>query len=273
MLADMANGDWSSWTFDALFVNGNNTVTARAMDTSGNTGFDYLTVIASSDLNDTTPPEVRILSPVDGAVVNMSHPIIVGTAKDTGAASGGVGGILRVDVSVNDGPWEPAGGTTDWTFPATLVAGSNVIKVRATDLSANTNTTQITVTLNESADLVFPTLAITSPKDNSTTSSDKLDIKGTASDDQMLDRVELTLNGNKMAVTGTTDWKSRVTLKEGANEIVVTAYDAGGNSVSRTLTVNYKKPEPPPFIPGFEALFLVAALLMGAVLLGLRRRA
>ena len=260
--------DWSTWTFPAVFVNGTNNLTARAMDTSGNINFDYLTVLASSATSDTLLPEIKVKTPADGAILNITPTLVSGTAQDPQG-----GGVMRVDISLNNGPWQPAAGTMTWTYMAILVTGQNVIKIRVTDTSANVNTTQITVTYNATADLLAPHLIIESPKDNSSVISDKLDIKGSAGDNINVTKVELTLNGNKMAVTGIQNWKSRVTLKEGKNTIVATASDAAGNTHSQTITVTYKKAVPKPPIAGFELVFLLGAVGLGAFLLGRQRRA
>jgi hypothetical protein len=257
---------WSQWSFGVTLVLGENVLSARAMDTAGNIYHDIVIIIASNDTGDTTPPIIIVLSPVNGSVTNVTQLVVSGTAT---ARSG----IQRIDISQNDGPWVLATGNITWTYMALLINGPNVFKIRAIDKAANVNTTQVSITFNATADLAKPTLLIISPAYNTSFITDKIDVKGTVTDNLRVDRVDLTVNGIKMTVTGTTAWKSRITLKEGKNTIVVTAYDGGGNSDTKTLTVTYNKTSPKPPIPGFEVGFLLAAVLVGVALLGRKRRA
>ncbi|PAW75536.1 MAG: hypothetical protein B9S33_21540, partial [Pedosphaera sp. Tous-C6FEB] len=75
-------------------------------------------------------PEVAIISPADGA--RLTAPVIAlqGAARDNLA-------VARVEVSVNNGPWELAQGTDNWAFPVTARPGPVYVRVRAVDQAGN----------------------------------------------------------------------------------------------------------------------------------------
>jgi hypothetical protein len=95
---------------------------------------------------DTTAPTSTITSPAAGASLSNGSPITVtGTAADVGGQVGGV------EVSVDGGQtWHPATGRTTWSYTGVVSnAGAQAIQARASDDSANLQTTptqrQITV--------------------------------------------------------------------------------------------------------------------------------
>lgn len=83
-----------------------------------------------------------------------------------------------------------------------------------------------------------PTLVVTSNVPGSTTNA-KLTIKGTASDNSSVSKVQFQVNGGAAKdATGTTTWQFKASLKPGQNTIKVFAVDSVGNkSVIKTLKV------------------------------------
>jgi len=77
-----------------------------------------------------TGPTLTISGLVNNSTVKKSKLTISGTASDNKA-------ITKVAVRVNGGNWEPATGTTAWTYDATLKSGKNIIDIRATDTDGN----------------------------------------------------------------------------------------------------------------------------------------
>lgn len=75
-------------------------------------------------------PEVAILSPADGARLASPAFTLQGAARDNIA-------VARVEVSVNDGPWEPAQGTDNWVFQSAARPGPNYVRARAVDQAGN----------------------------------------------------------------------------------------------------------------------------------------
>lgn len=87
-----------------------------------------------------------------------------------------------------------------------------------------------------SLDLTAPSLAITSPTDNSEVGSLGFTLKGTASDNQQLASVSVSLNGNSYSASidsGTSTWQLDISAEQltvdSALEITVTAADSTNN--------------------------------------------
>jgi hypothetical protein len=57
--------------------------------------------------------------------------IVGGTASDTGS------GVSKVEVRVNNGPWQPADGRQTWSFPLAVDDGLFLVQTRATDNAGN----------------------------------------------------------------------------------------------------------------------------------------
>jgi len=75
-------------------------------------------------------PEVAITAPADGARLATAAFTLQGMARDNLA-------VARVEVSLNDGPWQPAQGTDHWMFQGAARPGPNYVRVRAVDAAGN----------------------------------------------------------------------------------------------------------------------------------------
>ena len=136
-----------------------------------------MAAIASTDV---TPPTSIITSPSGGASLQRGTAVtITGTASDIGGAVGGI------EVSVDGGAtWQPATGTTSWTFAWTpTTEGSVTIKSRSVDDIGNleasngeTSANSVTVTVGGAQPVVCPCTVFqpadvpTNPKENDGTS-------------------------------------------------------------------------------------------------------
>ena len=100
------------------------------------------TLVAATASADHTPPTVAVTSPPAGSsIANGATVTLTGTAADIG------GVVAGISVSTDGGStWHPATGTSNWSY--TYVqhgTGSQVIRIRGTDDSANYAATQATV--------------------------------------------------------------------------------------------------------------------------------
>src|SRR5207248_9771092 len=97
---------------------------------------------------DTTPPSVSISAPNGGSVVS-------GTLSVAGAGSDNVG-LAKIELKVDDGPYQLAQGTDSWSYQLSTTAyadGTHTITARATDTSGNTSTSSVSVNLKNSTSL------------------------------------------------------------------------------------------------------------------------
>jgi hypothetical protein len=99
---------------------------------------------------DTTPPTVKITSPINGTSISSGNIAIKGTSQDNVGGSG----VNTVAVSVDSGSFATAtpsapGNWSTWSFKAVIQGnrkGSHTLTARATDNAGNVATNQITIT-------------------------------------------------------------------------------------------------------------------------------
>src|SRR5262249_29964747 len=138
-----------SWGLDANHDDGSSAPDIRVQQATvnlfadmgcqpGNLQAGLVTATASTD---TTPPASAI-TPPSGLIVGTPSTL-AGTAADAG------GGVLAgVEVSIDGGPWHPAGGRSSWSFNwLPTRSGSINIRSRAVDDSGNIETPSAGVTV------------------------------------------------------------------------------------------------------------------------------
>ncbi|MFU2158910.1 stalk domain-containing protein [Caldisericum sp. AR60] len=91
-------------------------------------------------------------------------------------------------------------------------------------------------------DTTPPTLTVTSPADGSTVNTATVEVTGTATDNVGVTFVAV--NYKQVSLLPDGSFATEVQLNEGANTIVVKAFDAAGNVATKTIKVTYQKPAP-----------------------------
>jgi fibronectin type 3 domain-containing protein len=127
-------------------------------------------------------------------------------------------------------------------------------------------------------DTMPPTITISSPANNTETSSTTVTISGTAGDNVAAAKVEVSTDGATWTTaSGTTAWSANVTLRVGSNTIYARATDASGNQATTRITVVVTPPTtgvsglPLPFVEGF-GIVVVVLIAATAFLVSRRRR-
>jgi len=210
-------------------VEGANSITAVATDSSGNTTSTSIQVTYTPP--DITPPLVQINSPANGATLTSASVTVSGTASDETALTG---------VTVNGIPTTLGSGT--FSASVALVAGTNTLTAVATDSSGNTASTSIQVTYTP-PDVTPPQVQILSPANGATLTSASVTVSGTASDDTAL--ASVTVNG-VAATLGSGTFSANVALVAGTNTLTAIAADASGNTASTSIQVTYTPPDITP---------------------------
>jgi hypothetical protein len=183
--------------------------------------------VTSFMVKDGTPPVVSILSPASNQYFNSKIDI-------SALAIDLVSGIDKVEYQVDGGSWkllpvsDPSQGrySTTWN-PTHSDEGIRTIRVRATDRAGNTS---LPLSVLITIDLTPPKPpVILSPPDNSTLSSEVIDIQGTAEQDSMVEMAFTNIFKTRAnSVTGEFVFK-RVMLTLGKNVFVFKASDMAGN--------------------------------------------
>lgn len=180
---------------------------------------------------DTQAPDILITSPVGGKVAG-SVPVDVKYSDNIG--------VTRVELYVNGQKF-----ATDDNAPfafawdtSTLANGAYTLVAYAYDAAGNSGVSP-TVSVTIGSDTVAPVISSFNLVDGMTVSS-KQAIKVTATDDQSVAKIILSIDGKQVAVAyGNSlsySWNTR-NLAKGAHSATVQAYDAANNTTSKTVTV------------------------------------
>jgi len=213
--AVLAGGSWSLANVD-LGADGSHTLTITGINGAGATSISPVLT------TDTTAPSVTAtVAPAPNAAGwNQSTATVTFTCSD---ATSGVA-----------------------SCPPPLVVSaetaSQVVSGTATDNAGNHAAASVTVKLDKTA----PSLAITVPATNATTTSADLAVSGTVSD-ALSGIAIVTCNGTAATVT-TGAFTCTVTLIAGDNTITVIATDIAGNPTTATILVSYNRDSQPPTI-------------------------
>ncbi len=137
---------------------------------------------------DSIAPSSLILAPWNGQYIRGDGFTITGTASDIGS------GVRRVEVSIDGGAWNLAGGATAWSYFWSPLGddGAHSIRSRATDQAGNVENPGPGVTII--VDNGKPQSTILTPADGQVITDTSLLITGTSSDEiSGVKRVELSL--------------------------------------------------------------------------------
>ena len=231
---------------------------------------------ATVTINDTAPQNFGQLafSAATYSFAPVNNQAAPNTLSVTLSRTNGTDGAVSVDVSVANGGTlaspadfnftspttvSLAAGEASKTFTIPLLALADVKLPGTINLAlsnpqggatlAGTNTTA-TVTVT-GRDKVLPSLKLTTKPGKVTTPT--IQIAGTAKDNADIDRVEVKVNGGaaQLATLGPLSGGSRtvtlngVTLENGKNTVLVTAYDSSGNPAKSTsLKITYANSRP-----------------------------
>jgi hypothetical protein len=234
-----------------------------ASDIAGNWLISPTKTVQVLPIKPTTPPTLIILGPANGLLMKDIKNTVHGTANSTTDT------VAKIDWALDNATWTSCTGTTVWSCIVNISAGSNKVTIRATDSVGNKGYKEVTLSLDQTV----PTLTITGLKANSTVKKPKLPLSGTSTDANGIAKVEVRVNGGAwQTASGTTAWTYNATLKSGTNIIDVRTTDKAGNVVTKTETVTYKKAVAKGFIPGFEALIVVAATVVAVAVVANKRK-
>ncbi len=211
-------------------------LTAEAFDINGNSAAAEITVTV-----DNNPPIAAIIAPHDGDLVSGQVSIEV-EAED-------ISGVKRVDFYV-DGVRKFIDRTAPYIYlwpTASLPSRDYEITARVYDMvNFWMETEPVTVTVDKTA----PTVAIESPLEGQVIEA-PLDAVVQAADDNGIDRVVFTLDGEDVAIDEVAPYTLALdpeALIGGGHTFSATAYDLAGNSAADS--VNFMVPQDWMAVPG-----------------------
>ncbi len=215
--AEMVLGADGKYRATLQLAEGSNAFEVVAYDRAGNSTPATLQVI-----KDTTPPELVVTSPGQGAFLSTSPVTLEGSVTDLTALTLKVGGTSVV----------PAEGGT-FSIQRALQPGSNLFQIVATDAAGNTSTVTRTVRFNS----VPPTLVVQDPPDGFMTTEAFVTVRGEVALGDATDTPAVTVDGAAVAVNAQGAFTTTVALPPGKKTLVVRVEDGYGLSDEESVTV------------------------------------
>ena len=224
--------------------NGLNELEIRA----GNTGATTSAILEIDVLNDFEDPEIEILSHAEGETVEEITVFEVEATDDNE--------ISDVHFSVNDGDWRNMYSSNEqdkfiasWnTQEANAGNGDHLITFKAADLSDNTVTSTINLTVFNEGDVTYPFLKVISPKEEIYNS--RVEIRVETNDPEGIEEVEYRIDDNNwrdMPNDGGNFFEHYWTpLMDGWHEITIKSTDKQGYSTNQTAL--FETDSTPPII-------------------------
>ena len=195
-------------------------------------------VTGTPPVGDNLPPSLAITSHTDLETVAVNAITLTGSASDAARGDNGVKSVT-VNGTLAAGGTATSNNVANWSGVVSLVAGTNTVKVVASDNASPPNS--VTNVIRIISDTVRPTLTITSPTANQRWSNVWFTVKGTAKDNLQVTSVWCQVNGANsylaQTTNGWTNWTTSVPLTPRTNLISAYAVDSAGNS-STTNSVN-----------------------------------
>jgi hypothetical protein len=250
-------GEFGNFSAMVDLATGNNRITVSSHDRAGNYNFAVVEV-----LQDNIPPELTVLKPSDGEVLNAPSLEVCGTSSDAN-------GIAGIEVGVDDQNYTFAAGNVSWRGMVMVPEGNHTVDVLVYDRTGNSNKTSRRVSYVAPAqDRTPPVITVQYPL-AAHVAAKAIDVRGMVFDQSGVSSVQISTDNRTFrscTLSASRDeWSVAVTLLPGANTFYVRAWDTQGNNATRTLKVDYL-PTPsssPP--PNWGLPVLVGVIILAAV--------
>jgi RHS repeat-associated protein len=172
---------------------------------------------------DFTAPTFGAISPAAGTLVATATVSL--QVEAAGATSVRVGSLVG-----------SASGNVFTIGPISLSEGQNTLQIEAFDAAGNRAERAHTLIRDTTA----PTLSVESPAHGSTVTASPVSVAGQASDPRL---ASVKVNGNPASLAGGS-FAASASLAEGANSLLVEAFDAAGNRAAQTIELTLDSSAP-----------------------------
>jgi hypothetical protein len=219
------------------------TIVVTAFDAAGNSRTHEVNVkvgaggsssAAPPSPTDTTPPSVTITYPTSGATIATGPQTVTANASDNV-------GVTVVKTYLN-GSLVCQDTTLPYSCPISVKPSAATIVVTAFDARGNSRTHEVNVKVgaggSNPTDTTPPNVTITYPTSGATVATGPQTVTANASDNVGVTVVKTYLNGSLVCQDTSAPYSCVISVSGTAATIVVTAFDAAGNS--RTYEVNVK---------------------------------
>lgn len=214
------------------------------------TAYPYTYVLLYPNVNGVayaaTYDDIRV-EEVSNVVIAAPPPdtLVSGVVMVQGTAADPGGGVLQVEVRIDDGAWEVAEGTSTWShefdsrpFPD----GPHTISARSFDGETYAPEARVFVTFDNTA----PVLDVLQPVQGALLSAAAVQVLWDANDAGAgIDRLEVSLDGDAPVVLPGTATSTTLTgVADGPHTIAVTAFDRADNFAVSSVAVTVDTTEP-----------------------------
>jgi N-acetylneuraminic acid mutarotase len=210
----------SYFTLNVLLNPGTNVLEVRATDKAGNNTIKTIAVeqTSSGDL-----PQIAITSPAERSYLGSMDVTISGIVSGTNIVSVVINGSITASLTGSD-------------FTASISAdeGWNIVTAKVTDQAGNESSADVAFTV----DLHEPSLFVSSPVNGLRIEETRVLVFGDVYDESP---VTIMVNGMTVKVLNNS-FATEIDLPYGINEIIVTAQDVAGNTVTDTRTITIAPP-------------------------------
>jgi hypothetical protein len=211
-------------------------ITVTALDQAGNTGEATLNV-----LMDATIPSAPTISTAPAAEITAVKGDFAWTPGADGTTGSGLNGRYRY--SINNGPWKDTSSTLLTNLP--LIEGANIFAVQEQDRALLWSAS---ATRNVLVDTAGPVITLTSHTSPANSASLSITLSGTVKDNGTA-VAAMTVSGQQsgsgtVSITAGAWTTAALTLKTGANALLLSATDRLGNARTFPVSVNVNIPAP-----------------------------
>mgnify|MGYP000527655135 CR=1 FL=1 len=208
--------------YTLILTEGTHIITIGAIDRAGNIVEDSIGITI-----DTTPPKVKILSPDDKSILNMTTITIEVSGSDN----------INLDhycIYVDDLPINKGIPSQQNNFTLTLTEGRHTITVKAVDKAGNAAEDTIETII----DTTPPTVSIYSPENGATLNTTTIIIEFSGSDNIGIDHYEIYVDDFIANINIPPERNNyTLTLAEGTHIITVSVVDKAGNTAKSTVEI------------------------------------
>jgi hypothetical protein len=223
---------------------GGHTLQSKAQDAAGNVGMSAPVSVTVTRTSDTTPPNVAFAYPVTGQLIaSGSQTVRVNASDNVGVTLVKIfhNGSLRCQVT-----------TSPYTCGVSVSGTLATFNATAFDAAGNSRSTEVTVAVGSggstsplpaptptpsATDVTPPNVTITYPLSGATIASGSQTVTANASDNVGVTVVKTYLNGSLVCQDTTAPYACPISVSGSGATIVVTAFDARGNSRSAEVNV------------------------------------
>ncbi|OHD54861.1 MAG: hypothetical protein A2Y33_15915 [Spirochaetes bacterium GWF1_51_8] len=230
-IAALDGNSWSVEFIESEVVPGQNVFSVYGKDITGKTVTTVYVTLTIGDYADTLAPIVTVTSPSEGQTISSSNLTITGTASDPQPNSTGVQAVY---IALNClACFKQASGTTNWSLAVRLSneGSPQGLYYYAVDNYGNvshTNSYTFQFDTGGTSDNP-PTVSISAPSGGQSFTALPVAMTGTASDDNSVVSVEVSINGGAYKkVSGTLSWSTNLYLATGNYTAIVRAKDSIG---------------------------------------------